>query len=52
MAPSALGNNLARFLADAVDLSADQLDHSARNVIVMCVGLLVLIGVFIWWLRR
>jgi hypothetical protein len=49
MAPSALGNNLVRFLAD---VSADQLDHSARNVIIMCVGLLVLIGIFIWWLRR
>jgi hypothetical protein len=52
MAPSALGNNIARLLADAVDVSADQLDHSARSVIIMCVGILVLIGIFIWWLRR
>ena len=49
MAPSALGNNLVYLLAD---VTADQLDHSARNVITMCVGLLVLIGIFIWWLRR
>jgi hypothetical protein len=49
MALSALANNLASLLAD---VSADQFEHSARNVIVMCVGLLVLIGIFIWWLRR
>jgi small subunit ribosomal protein S12 len=23
-----------------------------RSVIIMCVGILVLIGIFIWWLRR
>jgi hypothetical protein len=34
------------------DIDTDSWASSAHNVIAMCVGLLVLMGIFIWWLRR